>query len=1136
MIYMGVNTRVIWLTSCLIGALACTMCVSFAAAITIEETELHDGAFVYGLDVSDFTSPFINTDNYSVISRGDDSEAYANVSFSTYGFYSLNAVDIQNQGSIVLNANGGKATSTEETTAAIEAAGIATEGAVDNSKEVVVFAFGGTASVTAEADTEASAISTVSAVGIDSGDTVDNSAALRVLALGGTMESIINETPDGGALVTSEEGVFITGTSDASVHSLGIGAEGDVTNTATIMSVAMAKSAGGASTVLAGAKAVGIETGSAIDNNSTLLVGALGGEAITDGEFTDGTYAFAAAEAAGMLAEGAIVNDGQVQTIAEGGTASATNPLDDQMFDIADASAKAVAIRSETAVTNSGELRVNATGGNAVTDSLGGEGFEDPEARAHSNATGISSRGDVTNSGAIIVTSHGGDAIASEYAYASARAVGIEAEGMVNSGAISVIAEGGASSSDSSYAVAEAYAYGVHTYLSATNDGTITVLAEGGHGTSDSDAELNAIAVAYGLWSDGGGLNRAAITVTAEGGTTDGTGSSVVNARAYGIRTSDEMTNSGAISITAIGGTAEGANSSVYGEAIGILTTTDLTNSGAITVTATGGTANGPNSSAKANAAGIVTAGDLMNSGAIVVTANGGTATAEGSTADADAAGIYVNKGTAFITNSADITVNATAGEAYESSAAGIYFAESGSLTNTGIIRAFADSAVYEVYINAGTVTLLNNYNLTLDGDPTVGSLYVGEDAELNLNGALLSVTMINGTTQVNTPYQIFDTSDGGLVSGTFSGLASPINPDVVALYHDQGNDDSADDTVSLAYRPGASPQLEGVGLLGNTVNISANLVGQRLATGFLQSRLAAHAPRHYAAAQTVASDAGAQPGKVESGGFFFTPYYTNIEKDAAPAGYDADLVGFMTGIERESRGNLYGFHLGFGHAGIDYTGTGYSENREDQEVLSAGVHLMGGQNDWTWRAQVTGFYGWHDYEGLTGVSLEQQESADYDSYGVRTSLLGGHLFEHNGQILLPEVGVEYLWLHRDSFTTDADDSNWDLHSDSMDEHQVNFLASLRWLTRLQAGNVEVTPSLAAGIRYLVTDDELDVNQSVAGSGPVTVKSEQDDVTGTISASVRFRKEQLATELAYGGEFGDDTTMHSSWIRFRYLF
>jgi hypothetical protein len=69
------------------------------------------------------------------------------------------------------------------------------------------------------------------------------------------------------------------------------------------------------------------------------------------------------------------------------------------------------------------------------------------------------------------------------------------------------------------------------------------------------------------------------------------------------------------------------------------------------------------------------------------------------------------------------------------------------------------------------------------------------------------------------------------------------------------------------------------------------------------------------------------------------------------------------------------------------------------------------------------------------------------------------------------------------------------------------------------------------------TGDEIDAHQSVAGSAPITVKSDQDDLTGTASASLLFSmKSNLSMELAYNGEYGDETTAHSAWLRFHYLF
>ncbi|ABA88425.1 autotransporter domain outer membrane protein [Syntrophotalea carbinolica DSM 2380] len=784
---------------------------------------------------------------------------------------------------------------------------------------------------------------------------------------------------------------------------------------------------------------------------------------------------------------------------------------------------------SATEIQNFGNISITAMGGTATA--LAG-------AAAGNEVYGIFAAAAVTNNGAINVTATGGTATASSGADSNVEAYGIYSLGPVtNGGALTVIATGGTAIAGDD---ADTDTFGIYSRDNVINSGAITVTTTGG--TATDDASIDADADGYGIRSYGTVTNDGSITVAAVGGTATADTYAETESEAFGISSRGAVTNQGDITVTSTGGVstsaaADGAYASAYG--FGIDTDNDITNSGTINVTATGGTANATSSEPYALAIGLNAAGDVTNTGDIITTATYGSGAGTAPFSDifgeahALAGGIVTDGGDVF--NSGNITATATASDSLTSVAIGIVMDGSGSLTNTGIIRTNGASRAYEVAVMSGSVSLIDSYNLNLDADPSVGSLYVAGGATLVLNDAMLSVTSAGSAPQMNTEYRIFDTDDGGTVSGSFGGLTSALNPDVVVLYHDQSTTTSTDDTVSLGYSPGASPQLEAMDLLRHAVTLSSDLAGQRIALGFLKYQLTDRTPGPYADSLMVANDA--------TGGYrlapynvFFTPYYANIDKDASPAGYDADLVGFVTGIEHRAGSTLSGMYLGYTHAGLDFTGNGYSGDGEDQEVLSLGVQSMGNRGHWTWRGQLGGFYGWHDYEGLTGINLELRENADYNSYGAHTSLLGGYLIPVGTQIFLPEAGIEYLWLHSDSFTTDADDSGWDVHSSAMDEHQVRALASLRWLTRMQIGEVEMAPSLMAGVRCLLTDSDLSVNQSVAGSGPVTVKTEQDDVAGTVSASVRFSKEQLSSELSYGGEFGDETTSHSAWLRFYFAF
>lgn len=873
-----------------------------------------------------------------------------------------------------------------------------------------------------------------------------------------------------------------------------------------------------------------------LDNTGRIDLTASGGTP------ADNFSAWAEMSVFGISGDRAVDNRGELTLTATGGTIDNTGTH-------AYATLRAMGIDTDGRVDNSGDIDINAAGGEATATHY---------AYAYVDATGIESNGSsLINSGAITLRATGGTASSSaDYgsALAHADAVGIELESSVgilnNSGTIAVTAIGGTAEiigyHDYSSAGAHAYAAGIYSQAedeTTTNSGGITVTATGGTATS-SRYSTSSQARAKGINADGDVDNSGGIDVTATGGTANSNESAALAyAYAYGIDSDGTVTNTGAISAVARGGISNGAISSedgvAYADVWGIYAREGIVNRGDIQVEATGGTATADSAEPYALAVGLQSSGDIVNSGGITVNATygNGTGTDPFSTelgdAHAGACGILSLGGN--VDNSGHIVVSAAAPDGLGTATGGIFLIGGGTLTNTGIIQVSGDRA-YEAGIMSGSARLEGVYNMTLDGDPTIGSLYIHDGATLILNDATLRVTSLPDVTAMDTEYRIFATEEGtGEVSGAFGGVLAA-NPGLAAVYHDQATPDSLDDTVSLTYRPLSSPRLEAVNFVRQAVTLSADLVGQRLVTGFMQSRLVAGTPKRYAQAHMVVSDAGHQAGIAPVGGLFFTPYYANIEKNTEPAGYDADLVGFVTGLERRARGHLYGFHLGFGHADLDFTGRGYSDNREDQELLSGGIHLMGGRGNWTWRGQMTGFYGWHDYDGLTGAALEISEKADYDSYGVRTTIMGGHRFNHGAQMLLPEVGVEYLWLHSESVTTDAANSLWDSHGSSVDEHQLSALASLRWLARLQANSVEITPSLAAGLRLLLTDDELDAAQSVAGSAPVTVRSDQDEVTGSLSASVRFQKERLAAEIAYGGEFGDDTTMHAAWLRFRYLF
>lgn len=809
----------------------------------------------------------------------------------------------------------------------------------------------------------------------------------------------------------------------------------------------------------------------------------------------------------GIRSKGEVTNYGDLTVNGRAGTATATSGT----YADADAFAEAWNIHSYSEhVDNYGNLSVSAQGGNATANH---------NANSSADAYGIVSRSpkSIYNDGDIIVHAQGGSASGGisgtgPTAEGSAQAVGLDSSGVIlNHGRVTVTARGGAASTKNGKSEARAISRGLTSETDITNSGLIDVVATGGKAVNEDPAGRNyAEARAYGIEAAGNVVNSGPIHVKAEGGETEGLladDDGEAYARAYGIFSDGDVTNDGAISVAAIGGTSTTPESEPYALGFGIYTTgggNTIINRGDIDVTAIYGEGTGtdpfdmPYGSAYAGTCGIYADGSVLNSG--------------------------------------NITVTASAPEGFNTAAVGIFFDGDGTLTNTGIIRAFGDQA-YETTVASGTLTLVDHYNLNLDGNPNNGSIYILAGAVLELNGAALSLTNVADDFQWDTPYRIFENE--GTINGNF-GLVSTLNPNVSALYHDQGNTNAADDTVSLIYRPTASPSLVGAILLTKAITLTGNLVNQRMVTGFLQPSLAAlepSKPRLYAALNNTATDVVYYSEPHERQTFFLTPYHAMVDQEASPLGYDATTLGFVAGYERQNRGRLYGFHLGYGRNDLDFTGAGFSLSEEDQDVWSAGVHAMGSLNDWTWRTQVTGFYGQHDYTGRTGLDLVMRETADYDSYGVTANLMGGYLFKLGRHLLLPEAGLDYIWLSRKSFTHSANNAAWNIHNSSLDEHQLAAVTSLRWMTQRRIGNLTLTPSVTGGVRYLLTDDELDVHQSVAGSAPLTITADQDETTGTLSASLLLdSQENASAELAYGGEYGDDTTAHSFWVRFNYRF
>jgi hypothetical protein len=770
------------------------------------------------------------------------------------------------------------------------------------------------------------------------------------------------------------------------------------------------------------------------------------------------------------------------------------------------------------------------------------------------NAYGIFSNVGMTNRGDITVSASGGNVFSIDYSeiFTHVTAYGIRAEGEVdNTGILRVFGFGGTGSSREGHTNAYAIIYGIYQVGAVEsgpvgrvdNSGPITVSARGGDtSTNYVNGYADATTCTYGISAYGDVNNTGNITADSTGGTahTAGTSSSAsaeASAKVFGIHSYNSVYNAGDISVNATGGAADSLGAPVFvnATAYGIYGDSPyVSNGGVINVTAVGGNAydNNGRASAYADATGILNYGDVANTGGITVTATGGIVNnIAGSTALARACGLYVYYGD--VTNRGDITVSAAAGTGFTSSAYGIYLYGNGNLTNTGTLRASGDEA-YELYIAAGTTTLIDAYNVTLDGDPTRASIFIANGATLALNNANLTVTDVEQT-QWDTEYRLFEPNGTGLVSGSF-GEVRAINPDADALYHTQGTSDAGDDTVSLTYAPQASEALASSAVEKQMVLHAADAIDHHMTSILLDSMLEPDgwdsSSGDDSAGETTLTETPCQ----RASGAFVEPYYSHIEKDAHPLGYNAGLWGSSTGYTQCVGNSLLGLHLGYGRSNIDYTGDGYNANSEDQDVVTTGFGGLTRFSPWALRYGVTSFYGWHDYSGLTGLSLNERETASYDSYGGTAAVGLGRTFRRGKHVFFPEIGANWLWAHRQEYTTEATNSGWDTTYSVMDDHDLVGEASLYWQSRFMYRKLRITPSASLGIRQLLTDGEADAWQSIPGTNRVQVECEQDETAITLAGGLVLRRLWITMTLAYDGEFSSDVQRHDVWMRFKWQF
>jgi len=469
---------------------------------------------------------------------------------------------------------------------------------------------------------------------------------------------------------------------------------------------------------------------------------------------------------------------------------------------------------------------------------------------------------------------------------------------------------------------------------------------------------------------------------------------------------------------------------------------------------------------------------------------------------------------------------------------AGIYAHKTVKLTNTGKI--LTTGHAYEVRVVNCDMQFVDTYNVSLDGDPAHASIDMYGTSTLDINDAKLTVSEVDGETIWNTDYKLFK-DPNNKVTGAFSSVQA-LNPNMTAVYTPGATHD--DDTVKLEYTPPASPANVSAEVAELSIMSSVNVVHNRMASNAMMQSLGqvmfaqADVPVMVADAGSTVSDVGGGLFRSENEAttdVFAMPYGSWSRSTRSPMGYEALVGGLSAGWEWQKDGSVLGVHGGYGRASIAFTGSGYKDNSEVQNMFNLGMHGGTVIGDWVLGMSVTPYLTLHEFEGKTGAALTIDEKADFSSFGTVDRALAGYRMVFGDDVFMPTAGLTHMWIHRDSYTTKANGA-WDTSYSTLDDHELQATGGLRWMRNVALDSCTFVPSIYAGVRQTLTDGSTSTTQAVQGAPSASVKSRSDLTVANLEMFASFIKDDWTVQLGYAGETGKTTVEHGAWLRLKWLF
>ena len=535
-------------------------------------------------------------------------------------------------------------------------------------------------------------------------------------------------------------------------------------------------------------------------------------------------------------------------------------------------------------------------------------------------------------------------------------------------------------------------------------------------------------------------------------------------------------------------------------------------------------TLGGTNITAAATGAGVtdsaaIYAGDVLTLAAGTLTVGDGTgdtltiyaAGRDGDGADddgfsaVDAAAVVAGGGTNLtVTNGSTLRFGLSGGE-YDSG---------DSITFVDNIAAGGNITNIETAVGAGSVTLLNSGLVTLTLDEA------NSDAD-----TLVATVGFRDATNVFSKKTYAGAANAllGMTSASTTGELATIRANLTSSATSASASEEVAESISPTVDGGATSVA-----MTNVSNSANGLTGQRLAS-----------------LRDGTSETGMAAGNLTHGLKMWAQVFGSTgeqdERDGI-SGYDVDSYGVTVGVDTQTLAEDWVWGLAFTYADTEVDSNNVNSTNTEIDTYQIALYA-----DYKWDAQtyVNGIvgYGFNDADQTrhnVGTIAGLSANSDFDTDQFFAKLETGRDYEmNNGTTLTPFALANFSYLDTEGYTeTGAGTANLTVDTDDQYIFELGLGLEASWLHELEDGSY-LKPSLVAGYRYDLADDEVEATSTFTGGG-VAFQTEGFDPqnhTFNVGAGLTFYTTanwELSADYNY--ELKEDYDSHNGFVRAAYRF